>query len=353
MSAPVLRSARFRAERIRRWRELEELVLRAEKQGVRALEPAELARLPALHRAALASLSVARTIALDRQLVAWLENLCQRSHFLVYGTRHLLGETARRFALDVFPQTFRRLSRHVLLATAFFLGGAVAAFLATRADPERYAGFISPEMAQGRDYGAPVEDLLASLYSEVPRESEALVEPGDVARRRHREEAGPLSAFASFLFTHNARVTLLCFALGFAFGIPTFILLVQNGLMLGAMSALFVDRGLGADWFGWILPHGVTELFAVLLGGAAGLELGRAMAFPGERTRREELALRGRDAGALAVGAVLMLVLAAAIEGFFRQLVDSMVIRYGLATATALFWTVYLARQGWRRELPT
>jgi uncharacterized membrane protein SpoIIM required for sporulation len=335
MSAPMLRSARFRAERERRWCELEELVVRAEKQGVRALEPAELARLPALHRAAMASLSVARTIALDRQLVAWLENLCQRSHFLVYGTRHLLGETARRFVLHVFPQTFRRLSRHVLLAAAFFLGGAVAAFLATRADPERYPSFIDPSMAQGRDYGASFEELRDVLYSG----------PSD-------EEAAPLSAFASFLFTHNARVTLLCFALGFAFGIPTFVLLVQNGLVLGAMSALYVDRGLGADWFGWILPHGVTELFAVILGGAAGLELGRAMAFPGERTRREELALRGRDAGALAVGAVLMLVLAAAIEGFFRQLVDSMVIRYGLAVATALFWALYLASRGWRREVP-
>jgi uncharacterized membrane protein SpoIIM required for sporulation len=334
MSVLPLRSARFRSERERRWRELESLVARAEKDGVRALSPGELARLPALHRAALASLSVARTIALDRNLVAWLENLCQRSHFLVYGTRHLLGEAVRRFVGDVFPRTFRRLSRHVLLAAAFFLGGAVAAYLATRDDPERYFSFIDPGMAQGRTYASTQEELRRVLYS---------------GGQFDAEDSGPLATFASFLFTNNARVTLLCFALGFALGIPTFLLLVKNGLILGAMTALFVDKGLGADWFGWILPHGITELFAVMLGGAAGLELGRAMAFPGERTRREELAHRGRDAGALAVGAVVLLVLAAAIEGFFRQLVDSIVVRYAVAGATALLWIAYLGIRGWRR----
>ncbi|MSR46957.1 MAG: stage II sporulation protein M [Planctomycetes bacterium] len=335
MKALTLRSARFRAERERRWRELEALIVRAEKEGVRALSPGELSRLPALYRAVLASLSVARHIAMDRNLVAWLENLCQRSYFVVYGTRHLLGEAVRRFVVDVFPRTFRQLSRHVLLSALFMLGGGATAYFATRADPERYFTFIDAQMVQHRSYSTSVEELRKTLYSDWRVDS-----AGD-------SDSGPLAAFASFLFTHNARVTLLCFALGFALGVPTFLLLVMNGFALGAMSALFVDKGLGLDWFGWILPHGVTELFAVVLGGAGGLELGHAVAFPGERTRKEELARRGRDAGVLAIGAIAMLVLAAAIEGFFRQMVDSVPVRYGLATTTAIGWIVYL---GWPRR---
>ncbi|MBL8842011.1 MAG: stage II sporulation protein M [Planctomycetes bacterium] len=327
MSVLRLRSARFRAEREKRWRELDGLVRVAEREGVRALKPDQLARLPALYRAALASLSVARAIALDRQLVGWLENLCQRAYFIVYGTRHLLGETVGRFLLRTFPATVRRLGRHLLLSVAFMFGAAVAAFVATRADPERYFTFVDAEMAQARSYDSSAEELRETLYSDGGK--------------------GFLATFASYLFAHNSRVTLLCFALGFAFGVPTFLLLVMNGLVLGAMSALFVDKGLGVDWFGWILPHGVTELFAICLGGAAGLRLGQLVAFPGEGTRREELARGGREAGALAVGAVAMLVLAALIEGFFRQLVHSIEVRYGVALLTAGAWAIYF---GVRRE---
>lgn len=328
MKALRLRSARFRAEREHRWRELEALVHRAERDGVRSLRPDELARLPALYRAALASLSVARSIALDRNLVEWLGNLSQRAYFVVYGTRHLLGETARRFVATVFPQTFRRLGAHVALSAAFLLGGALAAFLATRADPERYYSFVDSAMAQERSYATGVEELRKTLYS------------GGDAR-------GWLTVFASFLFTHNARIALMCFALGFAFGVPTFLLLAINGMTLGAMSALFVDKGLGSDWFGWILPHGVTELFAIVLCGAAGLRIGQSVAFPGECTRREELARTGRDAGVLAAGAVAMLLAAAGLEGFFRQLVTAMPVRYSVAAASALFWIAYLVP--WRR----
>ena len=72
--------------------------------------------------------------------------------------------------------------------------------------------------------------------------------------------------------------------------IPVFYLLFSNGVMLGAMSALYHSRGMALDWWGWILPHGVTELLAIVLCGAAGLVQGQAVVFPGRRTR-----LPGRD----------------------------------------------------------
>ena len=62
----VLKSSEFRKGREASWRELDEMVGRVERRGVRALSLEELLRLPILYRAALSSLSVARTIALDR-----------------------------------------------------------------------------------------------------------------------------------------------------------------------------------------------------------------------------------------------------------------------------------------------
>ena len=64
-----LKSYEFRRERAASWRELEELVARCEKKGPGRLTGKELARLPVLYRAALSSLSVARSISLDRAVV--------------------------------------------------------------------------------------------------------------------------------------------------------------------------------------------------------------------------------------------------------------------------------------------
>jgi hypothetical protein len=58
-----------------------------------------------------------------------------------------------------------------------------------------------------------------------------------------------LGAFATMLFTHNSQVSLMCFALGFAFGVPTVMLLLYNGCMLGAFLAIYVTKGLG--WKPW------------------------------------------------------------------------------------------------------
>src|SRR3546814_11533140 len=70
---------------------------------------------------------------------------------------------------------------------------------------------------------------------------------------------GPLATLAPALFTHNSQVALFAFALGFAFAVPTALLLVYNGLMLGAFFAVFVPKGLGGEFGGWLLIHGTTE----------------------------------------------------------------------------------------------
>ena len=85
--ALLLKSFEFRREREKTWRELEKLVDTVEKNGVRGLSARQLARLPQLYRAALSGLSVARAISLDKNLVDYLESLCARAYFCVYGTK--------------------------------------------------------------------------------------------------------------------------------------------------------------------------------------------------------------------------------------------------------------------------
>jgi uncharacterized membrane protein SpoIIM required for sporulation len=158
-----------------------------------------------------------------------------------------------------------------------------------------------------------------------------------------------LKTFAMFLFTHNSRVGIMAFVVGFAGGIPSALLLFGTGLMMGAFGQLYASRGLSLELWAWILPHGVTELTAVVLCGAAGMALGQALVFPGREERRAGLARRGREAAVVALGAVALFFVAGLIEGIFRQLVDSVAIRYAMAGTTAVLLSSYLLLAG-RRE---
>jgi uncharacterized membrane protein SpoIIM required for sporulation len=325
-----LRSAAFRAEREASWRELEALVGRIEKGGVRALSPAELARLPSLYRAALSSLSVARAISLDRNVLDYLEALSGRAYLAVYGTRRHLREALADFFVRRFPRAVRAHAWHVAIAAALLLLGLVTGYALTAADAERFYAFVDPAYAQGRGPASSTESLREVLYD-------------------GKGAAGLLQTFAMFLFQHNARIGLAAFAVGFAGAVPTGLLLFSNGLVMGAFGALYGGRGLGLEFWAWVLPHGVTELTAVALCGAAGLALGQALLFPGREERLAGLARRGREAGVVALGAVALFFVAAVIEGIFRQLVHAVPVRYAVALGTAGVLFAYLGTSGKER----
>jgi uncharacterized membrane protein SpoIIM required for sporulation len=143
------------------------------------------------------------------------------------------------------------------------------------------------------------------------------------------------------LFTHNAQIALFAFALGFAFCIPSSFLLAYNGCMLGAMIALFASHGLGFEFGGWVFIHGVTELFAVTLAGAAGLRIGWSIAFPGALTRVAAAERAGRQGAIVMLGVVVMLFFAGLLEGVARQLITNDLVRWAIAIMTGVAWGLY------------
>jgi uncharacterized membrane protein SpoIIM required for sporulation len=324
-----VKSLEFRREREGSWIELESLVARVEASGLRRLSAPELSRLPVLYRATLSSLSVARAISLDANVLEYLESLAARAYVCVYGAKRPALEAARRFLAERFPATVRRLRRHLALSAALLGLGALTGLGLTATDPNRFYALVDEDYAQGRTPASTTDELRQVLYDD-------------------KHPADMLGAFAMYLFTHNARIGMLCAALGFAAGVPVMLLLFTNGLLLGAFAALYQERGLGVEFWAWILPHGVTELLAVVLCGAAGLAVGESLLFPGRHTRLVNLGQRGREAGVVVLGAVLMLLLAGVVEGVFRQTVHSVPLRLSVALLSALWWIVYFARVGRR-----
>ena len=321
MSELQLKSQRFRTERERDWRQLEALVTKAEKRSASALSNAEILAMPVLYRSTLSALSVARETSLDQGLIGYLENLSARAYFLVYGARSTPLKQLNAFFSRDWPKGVQSIWRETLVALFVTTLGAVVAYVLVGADSDWFFTFVDPGLAQGRDPTATQAALRATLYD--------------------GQDAEGLSFFATYLFTHNAEVALLAFALGFAFGVPTIVVLLSNGAMLGAMVHVFVSKGLGYEFGGWLLIHGVTELFAIVLAGAAGLRIGWAVAFPGRQSRLEAMSGAGKAAGAVMMGVVIMLMLAGVLEGFGRQLITSDTVRYAIAAGSAILWGLY------------
>lgn len=326
MTAPLFASRHFRAEREADWARLETLLDLVETKSPKRLSEDDLVELPRLYRATLSALSVARDTSLDAALVGYLESLSTRAYFVLYGCRAPWGRQIAGFFAEGLPQAVRALWPEILVATLLTILSAVAAYALIGAEPAWFGAMLSPEMATGRDMNATTDFLRKSLYD--------------------KPEHGGLELFAAFLFTHNAQVSFLCFALGFALGIPTLILLVQNGAMLGAMFAVYAPHGLAAGLFGWLMIHGSTELSAIVLAAAAGLRIGRAIAFPGERGRIAAAGEAGRTAAAAMLGVVLMLLIAGLLEGFARQLVTSDSARYAIAGTMFALWLGYFTLAG-------
>jgi uncharacterized membrane protein SpoIIM required for sporulation len=310
----------FRERREPEWQQLEAILTLAEKKSVRALGDADLLALPVLYRSALSSLSVARETSLDLELVTYLEGLCARAYFFVYGVRSRPGSRLAAFLTHDWPAAVRRVWQESLVALVLMVIGAVAGYLLVAQQPEWYESLMG-QMAQGRSFEASDEELRSILYDSGG--------------------TNELTVFASFLFTNNAGVSLMAFALGFAFGVPTAMLLVYNMTALGALMALYASRGMGVELAAWLSIHGTTELLAILLAGAAGFHIGWSVVFPGEDSRLAAATRSGKTAAAVMVGVILMLMVAAILEGFGRQLVQNDGARFAVGGIMLALWLLY------------
>jgi len=326
----LLNASRFRAAHVGDWERLEALVSRIEKRSLRALSDDDLVALPLLYRTTLSSLSVARETSLDRALIAYLEQLCARAYFQVYGVPISASRELAGFFARGWPGAVASLWRETLVMALITVAGAIAAYVLVRSDPGWFFGIIPKGLAGGRDPSASVAALRGTLYPHT---------------------ADGLGTFAAYLFGHNAQIAIFSFALGFALAVPTVLLILYNGLMLGAMFAVFAPKGLGLNFAAWLSIHGTTELFAIIISGAAGMRIGTAIAFPGRAARMDAAIAAGRIAATAMVGAVVMLAVAGMLEGIGRQVVRTDGARAAIGAAMLIGWLVYFYGLGRRRAL--
>ena len=297
------------------------LLGRLENRSIRSLTDAEMIALPALYRATLSSLSVARATSLDQDVIAYLESLSTRAYFAIYGNQTRMSTRLQHFFTVGWPQAVQNVTRETIASALIMFLGALLAYVLVRNNMDWYFSFIPESLMETRTPASTVAELRDTLY--------------------HDGDESGLTAFASFLFSHNSRVAILAFALGFAFAVPSAALMLYNGCTLGAFVALFVDKGLGFEVGGWLIIHGATEIFAIVLAGAAGMKIGWTVAFPGKMSRSEAVGKAGAEAASVLGGVVIMLFLAGLLEGFGRQLITNDYVRYTIGFTTLGLWLAY------------
>ena len=288
----------------------------------------EIERFHNLYQRASADLAKIAPLASEGELKRYLEGLVMRAYAEIHATHERRVFRPWGWLAGEFPRTFRRHIRAFQLAAALTLAGLAFGAVAMRIDP------------QAKTVLMPMEGLQLSPADRVARERQL----------QGKQLTGRKARFSAELMTHNAQVALSTIALGMSFGLGTLVVLFYNGVILGSVGFDYVHGGQGVFLLGWLLPHGVIEIPAILLGGQTGLVIAYALIGWGSRiSRAERLRAISREVATLAGGAVLMLVWAGIVEAFLSQYHEP-VIPYGLKIAfglvEALLLTVFLMRAG-------
>jgi len=131
----------------------------------------------------------------------------------------------------------------------------------------------------------------------------------------------PQSAVAAIIFIKNVSVLLISFALSPIFCLVPLIALTLNGWLIGLVATTVIqEQSLGYLLAG-VLPHGIFELPALIMGEAVALSFGTAVILAlFKKKRRKLLLLNVRQKLRYLAIALALLLLAAIIETYVTPL---------------------------------
>lgn len=316
--------ARFLETRAKAWNRLETIVSKASKRGIRTLDDQELHELTRLYPAVAIDVARARMYKIDPMTQRRINQIAISAHGLLYRRKNVRYlRMIWEFFLDSYPKLFRRLWPYIALATTMFIVSVLGAYVGTRLKPSNAYLFVPGQL---------------DLTDEDPG-----VSSKDISERfRHI----PKPPMAAGIMANNISVAFNAFALGITAGVGTCYVLIFNSMMLGGFAGHFANHGLSYEFWSFIAPHGVLEIFAILVSAGAGLRLGLSFTIPGQLKRGASLRVGAIDAVLLVLGTIPMFVVAGIIEGFITPTYIPGVIKILLGVFVAFLTIAYLLLAG-------
>ncbi len=329
----IVNLEKFVAEERVQWGKLEAILNKLAADHWYALTLEEARELERLYQRASADLARLATFSAEPEARHYLEGLVARGYAEVHGGK---SESTRfrpwKWLAQTLPQTFRRRAKAFTFSLMVTMIGVIFGGLAVAFDKE------------AKEVIMPFGHLLGDPSERVANEEAA--DAGQLDGRKAR--------FSGELMTHNTKVTLTAASLGMSWGVGTLVIIFYNGVILGAVAVDYVLAGEIVFLLGWLLPHGIIEIPAILVGGQAGFVLAGALLGRGQSLR-----MAGRlravmpDVVTLCFGAAVMLVWAGIVEAFLSQYHEPVIpywvkIAFGVIEGAGLLW--YLGRAGRKTE---
>ncbi|SET50686.1 Uncharacterized membrane protein SpoIIM, required for sporulation [Oceanobacillus limi] len=267
-----------------------------------------------LYQKAAQHLSYSQTYFPTDDVTAYLNGLVSKSHNILYKDQMTSFQQVRYFFRSKFIGLLLEQWKYVVVAMMLFIVGGLASFLSVMNDPLHLYSIISSDMAYGVDperLGAGHDSIDSSLMS-------------------------------AEIMTNNIQVAILAFASGITFGLLTVYLLIYNGILIGALAAVFWHAGMSYEFWAYIVPHGMIELVAIFIAGGAGLLMGHKLFVPGLYSRRYQLKVQAKRSVQLFLGTIPLFIIAGIIEGFITPSSLSLEMKYLVAFLTVIGLIVYI-----------
>jgi uncharacterized membrane protein SpoIIM required for sporulation len=310
-------SARWLGKRKPYWDRLEHLVSSTGRGNVRSLSHREIQELALLYRQAAADLSRVREDPTGGELARYLNQLLGRAHNLIYMGRRSGPAGILHFYRDEYPQVFREAFPDVFAAFILFVAGALGGFLLSLASPAFPRYLLGGKMIETIEHHQMWTQSIVTIK--------------------------PLASSA--IMTNNLIVCFTTFAMGITAGLGTVWMLVLNGLLFGVVNAACWNEGMLLSLWSFVAPHGILELPAIFIAGAAGLGIARGLLFSGALPRSVSLARAGRRSVRLVLGTIPLLLVAGTVEGFVSPSTLPIPLKFLLSASLGTLLVFYLTRK--------
>ncbi|WML39872.1 stage II sporulation protein M [Neobacillus sp. OS1-2] len=294
------------------WKQLEQLMVTMSK-GKKAITGETITNYHRIYQKAAQNLSYSQTYFPNDDVTQYLNGLVSKSHNLLYKDQISSFKQIRHFFSTQFIGLLLEQWKFVVAAFILFFIGAIGSFIAVLNDPLHIYAILPAEIAQGVN-----PDQLGT---------------GDAVNS---------SLMSASIMTNNIKVAIFAFAGGITFGLVTVYLLINNGIIIGALAALFWHHEKSYDFWAYIVPHGMIELTAIFIAGGAGLLMGYKLFVPGQYTRGYQLKHHAKRSVQLLLGTIPLFVIAGVIEGFITPAKISLEAKYIVALLTVIGFILYI-----------
>lgn len=283
-----MREAAFVKRNKDKWQQLEQLVARRGAD----ITPDETS---ALYIELNDDLSYARTFYPGAQVTAYLNTLAAGMHRHIYRNQRTgLGRFITFWRTEL-PLLMASTRKQLAVAAGVFLVAVIIGGLSARYDTtftrlilgDGYVNMTLENIKQGKPM---------AVYGSSPM----------------------MDMFFGITF-NNIMVSFYAFAMGLLLSYGTWLILVQNGIMLGAFQYFMYDQGVLTESLRGIWLHGTIEISCIVIAGSAGIVMGNSILFPGTYTRLASFRRGALQGVKIVMGLVPCFIVAGFIESFITR----------------------------------